>query len=74
MKRFSIILWEYMGYKTISLEKNLDEVIEQVNKHLEMMNYLTRMKIARENLLSIPKSMFYAQRLLDGVLNHFAVR
>ena len=32
-----------MGYKTILLEKSLDEVIDQrkVKRHLEMMNHLT---------------------------------
>ena len=38
------------------------------------MNRLNGMKIAWDNLVSIHVSMFYAQRLLDGVLNHFAER
>ena len=36
------------------------------------MNHLNRMKVAWDNLVSVHVSMIYAQRLLDGVLNHFA--
>ena len=39
-----------------------------------MMNHLTAMKIVWDNLVSVNISLFYAQRLLDGVLNHFAER
>ena len=39
-----------------------------------MMNHLTSMKIASENLVSVHISMFYAQRLLYGVLNHFLLK
>ena len=68
-----------MGYKTNWLEKILDEVIDQrierkINRHLEMMNHLSGMKIAclpgTTWYLSI--DLFFAQRLLDGVLKHFA--
>ena len=37
-----------------------------------MMNNLTGMKIASDNL--VPAHMLYVQRLLEGVLNHFAER
>ena len=38
---------------------------------MEMMNYLTSMKIASDaNLVSFHVSMFYAQRLLDGIVNN----
>ena len=43
----------------------------KVNRHLEMMNHLTCMKIAWDSLVSIQVSMFYAQNLLDGLLNNF---
>ena len=43
-------------------------------RHLEMMNHLNDMKIVGDNLVSFHRSMFYAQRLLDGVLNQFAER
>ena len=39
-----------------------------------MMNQLNCMKIAWDSLVSVNISRFYAQRLLDGVLNHFAER
>ena len=41
-----------------------------------MMNHLTRMKIAWDNLVPVNASMFYALRLLDEVevLNHFSER
>ena len=38
------------------------------------MNPLTSMKIAWDSLVSVHISMFYAQRLLDSILNHFAER
>ena len=56
---------------TILLEQILDEFIDQRLKELlEMMNHLTDMKIAWDYLVSFHISMFYAKRLLDGVLNH----
>ena len=39
-----------------------------------MMNHLTSMKTAWNNLVSSYISMLYAQRLLEEVLNHFAER
>ena len=39
-----------------------------------MINHMNGMKIARDNLVSFHRSMFLAQRLLGGVLNHFAER
>ena len=68
-----------MGYKTILVEKILDENIDKkierkINRHLKMMNHINGMKIAGDNLVSFHRSMFFAQRLLDGVLNHFAER
>ena len=39
-----------------------------------MINHMNGMKIARDNLVSFHISMFFAQRLLGGVLNHFAER
>ena len=38
------------------------------------MDFLNGMKVAWGNLASFHRSMFYARRLLDGVLNHFAER
>ena len=38
-----------------------------------MMNHMNGMIIARDNLVSFHRSMFFAQRL-HGVLNHFAER
>ena len=38
------------------------------------MKHLTGMKIAWDNLVSVNRSMFYAQRFLDGILNNFAER
>ena len=57
----------------------MDEVVDQrferkVNRHLEMMNHLPGMKVAWDNLVCVEISMFYARRLRDGVLNHFAER
>ena len=56
-----------MGYKTIFLENfdcvNRPEIESNVNRHLKMMNQLTSMKIAWDNLLSVHISMSYAQRL-----------
>ena len=66
-----------MGHKTILLEKfwmNQSKIERKVKKNLEMMNHLTSMNIAWDNMLSTHISMFYGQRLLDGVLNHFAER
>ena len=68
-----------MRYTTILLEKILIELIDQilkekVNRQLEMMNHLNRMKTAWDNLASVHASIFCPQRLLDGVLNHFAER
>ena len=37
-----------------------------------MTNHFTSMKIAWDNLLSVHLSMFFAQRLLDGLLNNLA--
>ena len=39
-----------------------------------MMNHLTSMKIASDNLVSAYISMLYAQTLLEEILNHFAER
>ena len=39
-----------------------------------MKNHLNGMKIAWDNLVSFHSSMFFALRLLDGLLNHFAER
>ena len=39
-----------------------------------MMNRLTSMKIAWDNMVSAHISTLYGQRLLGGVLNHFAER
>ena len=69
----------FMGYKTILLGKNLDEVVDvlierTINRHVEIMNHFTGMKIAWDNLLSVHISTLYARILLDGVLNHFAER
>ena len=65
-----------MGYKTIFLEKiwmkSSSKIERKINRHLEMMNHLTGMKIAWGNLVLAHISMLYAQRFLDGVLNHFA--
>ena len=66
-----------MRYKTILLGRISDEVIDQrlkIDRHLEMMIYLTSMKIAWDKMVSVHVSMFYDQRLLDGVLNNFAER
>ena len=52
--------------------KHWSKIERKINRHLEMMNHLISMKIARDNLVSFHRSMFFAQRLLDGVLNHFA--
>ena len=64
-----ILRASFMGNKTILLEKILDEVIDQ-----RLMNHLTSMKIASDNLVVVHISMSYAQRLLDGMLDHFAER
>ena len=65
-----------MGYKTIFLEniwtKSLSKIERKINRHLEMMNHLNGMIIACDDLLLAHLSMLYAQRFLDGVLNHFA--
>ena len=63
-------------------------VERNVKRRLEMMNHLNDMKIAwdniswvperesgtqgRDNIVSVHISMFYRQRLLDGVIDHFA--
>ena len=46
----------------------------KVNRHLEMMNHLTSMRITGDNMVSVYISMFYAQIPLYGVLNHLAER
>ena len=38
------------------------------------MNHLNGVEIAWDIVVSLHRSMFYAQRLQDGVLNHFAER
>ena len=66
-----------MGYKTILLEKSLDEVIDQrkVKRHMEMMNHLTSTYENRLRQLGIcPFVYALCTRLLDGVLNYFAAR
>ena len=39
-----------------------------------MTNYLNSVKIVWDNLVAFHRSMRYAQRLLDGVLNNFVER
>ena len=51
----------FMGYETILVKKNFDENIrmrEKIYRHLEMMNHLNCMKIARDNLVSFHRSVF----------------
>ena len=55
--------------------KSSTEIERKGNRHLEMMNHLTSMKIAWDNMVSLHiYSIIDKQRLLDGVLNHFADR
>ena len=65
-----------MGYKTMFLEKILGEVNDQernVYRHLEVMNHLTSMKIAWDNLVPVNVLRIKTSAWV-GVLNHFAER
>ena len=56
------------------MKSSRSKIERKIIRHLEKVNRLTSMKIAWGNVLSAHKSMFYGQRLLDGVLNHFVER
>ena len=59
MKILRVIL---MGYKTMFLEniwvKSTIKDLKKSYRHLEMMNHLTSMKIAWDNLVSVNISMY----------------